>query len=179
MLQTASDIELVRRIGRRDIAALESLAARYEPLLLGLATGLLFRDENTARDAVQDCWVRVIRSASGFRGECSVRTWLYRIVINRCNDLRAKRPLTATSDPEFHPEPPETENLESLRKAVESLAPDHRLLLLLCYHSGLTHPQVADVLDVPEGTVKSRLHAALESLRRMLAENPPRNGVQP
>ncbi|MBY0111972.1 MAG: RNA polymerase sigma factor [Phycisphaerales bacterium] len=179
MADTTQDIELVRRIGRRDIRALESLANRYEPLLLGLARGLLSQDESTARDVVQDCWIRVIRSAAGFRGECEVRTWLYRIVINRCHDLRAKRAIEIRSEPEYQAEPVDSEAMADLRRAVDSLAHDHRLLVLLCYHSGLTHPQVADVLGVPEGTVKSRLHAALEVLRTRLTEDPARHGAQP
>lgn len=179
MAETTQDIDLVRSIGRRDIRALESLANRYERVLLGLARGLLSQDENTARDVVQDCWVRVIRSAAGFRGECEVRTWLYRIVINRCHDLRAKLAIDIRAEPEGKAEPIDHEGMEALRRAVDSLAHDHRLLVLLCYHSGLTHPQVADVLGVPEGTVKSRLHAALEALRARLTEYPARNGAQP
>lgn len=179
MVEAISDFELVRRIGRRDVAALEVLANRYEPQLLGLARGLLSNDSNTASDAVQDCWVRVIRSARGFRGDCEVRTWLYRIVVNRCHDLRAKRTTGITAQPEHNAEPIDHEGVAALRRTVDSLSHDHRLLLLLCYHSGLTHPQVADVLGVPEGTVKSRLHAALKVLRERLTEYPTQNGAQP
>jgi RNA polymerase sigma-70 factor (ECF subfamily) len=55
-----------------------------------------------------------------------------------------------------------------LAAAVDRLSPDRRVLVLLCYHQGLTHQSVADILDIPLGTVKSRLHAVLVELRSML-----------
>ncbi len=176
MAERSDDLDLVKRIARRDVAALETLASRYEPMLLGLARGLLSNDFNTACDAVQDCWVRVIRSAKGFRGDCEVRTWLYRIVVNRCHDLRARASLSVNEET-APPAPLPTDSHAELRRAVDRLSHEQRLLVLLCYHSGLTHPQVADVLGIPEGTVKSRLNAALASLRRTLGEEPSSNGA--
>jgi len=177
MDEARTDLELLRSIASRDIAALESLASRYERPLLGLARALLDRREDLARDVVQDCWLRVVRSAKGFRGDSAVKTWLYRIVINRANDVRARflRPEDSAvgSEP-----PPATECIrlsdqqesQRLHAAISALPGEHRTLLLLCYHQDLTLAQAADILGLPLGTVKSRLHSALQELRSRLGE---------
>ncbi len=195
-------------------AALGELARRHEQHLLGLAVGMLGGREDLARDAVQETWVRVIRFAGGFNGRASVKTWLYRIAINRCRDLaaiaareggkgefraeaqRSQRedennsnnsddshnsastaPLRETSSREGRGPPNEPaphdravtkERHDRLRAAVESLGPDKRDVLLVCYHQGLTHAEAAEVLDIPIGTLKSRLNAALNELRARL-----------
>ncbi len=176
-----SDELLLSRFARGDAAALGELASRHESNLLGLAGGLLDGRADLAQDAVQDAWVRVIKYGKSFAGQSSFRTWIYRIVINRCRDLRSVDPHRRTPTPEPTPtesaapanESPlrlvvaEAEN-EDLRAALRELAPATRLLLLLCYHRGLNHPQAAEVLGIPVGTLKSRLSAALAELRGTL-----------
>jgi RNA polymerase sigma-70 factor (ECF subfamily) len=83
-----SDEALLRAFAGGERGALGELAARYERSLLGFARGVL-RSEDLACDAVQEAWVRVIRHAETFRGRSSFKTWMYRIVINRCNDIRS------------------------------------------------------------------------------------------
>jgi RNA polymerase sigma-70 factor (ECF subfamily) len=176
------DGDLLRRFARGDRDALGELAARYEAPLLGLATGLLGGRGDLAREAVQDAWTKVIRYAGSFEGRSSVRTWLYRIVINRCHDLRARREpvmgvngtldgVERSSDPGLSPGG--TRGLDEdgrVRDALEALSDAQRLIVLLCYHRGLSHEQAARVLDIPMGTLKSRLHAALVVLRSRLGE---------
>jgi len=184
-----SDEQLLARFHQGDRAALGTLASRYETPLLGLAAGLVDGRVDLAKDAVQEAWLRVIRYGKTFRADCTLRTWLYRIVINRCRDLR-QRPATHTATPNgtlHHPdtqsavEPPQdTLTREStndqLRAALNTLSPQARLLLLLCYHRGLNHPQAAELLDIPLGTLKSRLSAALAELRNhMQAPDHPRS----
>lgn len=148
-----------------------TLAARYEAMLLGLAQGLLRGREDLARDVVQDVWIRVLRSGSAFGGQSSAKTWLYRVTINRCHDVRAKmdRPtpegaVRAPSERTF-----DAEQTTAVSRAVECLKPDQRMLVILCYHSGMTHTQASEILDVPVGTIKSRLNTALNDLRTTLA----------
>lgn len=123
---------------------------------------------------MQDAWVRVIRSAKHFGFRSSVRTWLYRIVINRCHDLRASGRLASPRDGRA-PEPAAPASGAGpvddavLRRAVDGLPGDRRLIVVLCYHRGLSHAQAADVLGIPAGTLKSRLSAALAELRAALA----------
>lgn len=176
-----ADRLLLRRVASGQKDALGELASRYEPMLLGLATGLLGGRVDLARDAVQDAWVRVIRHAHGFQERSSVKTWLYRIVINRCKDIRAKRTFAPLPDEDLQmgsapgrseagaPQQLVTgERSAILRGAVAALPAPARLLILLCYHQGLTHEQAADVLEIPVGTIKSRLNAALNELRSTL-----------
>lgn len=165
------------RTGDRDAFAL--LASRYEQALLGLAIGILGRRE-PALDAVQDAWVRVIRSAHTFSGRSTLRTWVYRILINACKDARSRSSFTdgagrgGHSPPAGHESSQDTPAAPELRLALQSLDPDRRLLLLLCYHHNLTHPQAAEVLGIPLGTLKSRLNASLTELRARLRQEASR-----
>ena len=170
-----TDEQLLRRFVQGDNDSLAALAARHEPGMLGLATGLLNGRRDLARDAVQDAWVRVIRYGATFDARSSFKTWVYRIVINRCHDLRASSSRTVQSFRIFgngsEPLAAPADELgagaenSALREAVDALTPASRLLLLLCYHRELSHDEAAAVLGIPTGTLKSRLHAALEALR--------------
>lgn len=172
------DARLLRSFAAGEDSALSALAERRERDLLGLARGLLGGRRDLAEEVVQDVWMRVVRSANTWDGRASVRTWLYRITVNRCRDVgriehrheakaRAARE-TARAAEALMP-PPDSEGGALLRDAVASLDDARREVVLLCYHADLTHAQVADILEIPVGTVKSRLHAALSSLRADLA----------
>ncbi len=173
MTHQRSDEDLLRAFctGERD--ALGLLAQRHERALLGVARGLLGTSE-AAVDAVQETWVRVIRYGHSFNGRSSFKTWVYRIAVNRCRDLASKGRKDKTASPtvlETLPErgaAPSAERDRQLHAAVAGLPEKLREIILLCYHEGLTHEQAADVLDVPVGTLKSRLHAALTELRKRL-----------
>src|SRR6185436_11744763 len=131
------DLTLLRRFTKGEDAALGELAARYERTLLGLAMGLL-SDRELAKDAVQETWLRVIKSARHFAGNSTVKTWVYRILINRALDLRQRRermrlpqvpdqaasPVAAPDQAAHH-----LENGQLLRHAVDALTPDQRLIL--------------------------------------------------
>jgi RNA polymerase sigma-70 factor, ECF subfamily len=177
--EQASDEVLLRRFAGGDVAALGELARRHEKSLLGLARGLLDWRTDAACDAVQETWVRVIRYAGSFKERSSFKTWVYRIVINQCHTMRAKkRPLSlshAAADRVDESRPQvQGETQQLLREQVAKLPEDRRVVVLLCYHDGLTHEQAAEVLEIPIGTLKSRLHAALTDLRkRMPAEVQP------
>jgi RNA polymerase sigma-70 factor (ECF subfamily) len=166
-----TDDDLLRSFLAGDRAALEELARRYEGPLVGLATGLLDGNRDMASDAIQETWLRVIRFGKSFRAGSSFKTWLYRIAINQCRD--AKRGATvrgaienrAADDPTAQSEP---DDASTLRAHLRQIHPDRRLILLLCYHQGMTHAQAADILGLPLGTLKTRLHAALTELRARL-----------
>lgn len=179
MVDPVSDERLLQRFVRGERGALGELADRYERALLGLARGLCDGDEAAARDVVQEAWLRVIKYGGSFDSRSSVRTWLYRVVINRSHDWRTarRREGTGTRDAEALSVIPTHEQKESatelngtLRAAMDRLSASSRLVVLLCYHHALTHEQAAEVLGVPLGTVKSRLHAALGVLRGALRE---------
>jgi len=172
---TPSDEDLLRDFANGDRRALGVLAERYERLLLSLACAIL-GSRDVAVDAVQETWLRVIRYAAGYNGRSSVKTWLHRIVINQCRTLLSARPAATGEEPARTPgakrdpaaEAARQDESEQLKRAVETLSPPLRETVLLCYTHGLTHEEAAEAMDVPVGTVKSRLHAALEQLRMEL-----------
>lgn len=163
--------------GRR--AALGELARRHETAFLGLAAGLLSGRNDLAMDAVQEAWLRVIRFGHRFNGRSSFKTWAYRIVVNQCRDLARMNGALCISENagqgrrQFTVDPPDKaaetdERDRQLRETVDALNPEKREVVLLCYHKGLTHAEAAEVLEIPIGTLKSRLHSALTELRRHL-----------
>ncbi len=172
-----TDEQLLAAFAGGERAALGELADRHERALLGLARGLL-GSRSAACDAAQEAWVRVIRHAKGFRGQSSVKTWLYRIVINECSEVRKRlgRERDRAGALESMPpagadqEAPEDGGDDEIRRAVDSLEESRRVVVLLCYSAGMTHEVAAEVLGVPVGTLKSRLHAALTTLRRRMTE---------
>ncbi|MBU0617401.1 MAG: sigma-70 family RNA polymerase sigma factor [Planctomycetes bacterium] len=182
--EQTSDEDLLRAFARGRKAALAELARRYERPLLGFAHGLLRGgDDRVACDVVQETWLRVIRYADSFDGRSGFKTWLYRIAINQCRSVWSARPepvsseaVTARADPGAGPDrqAQDGELADHVRLAVAQLPPEQRLVVLLCYHSNMRHEQAAEILEIPLGTLKSRLHAALRELReRLSAETKP------
>ena len=181
MDSNATDEQLLSAFVDGDREALGELAGRHEQALLGLARGLLGGQSAAALDAVQETWMRVIRYGNSFNGRSSVKTWLYRIAVNRCRDLRVTRQLAVgaaesnhTTDQASDGASMRQEVSEILRDAVGDLSSEQREILLLCYHEGLTHAQAAEVLEIPVGTLKSRLHSGLKELRERLLDEPVR-----
>lgn len=174
-----TDERLLADFRAGDRLAFAELARRHERSMLGLAAGLLGGRRDLACDAVQETWMRVIRFADRFDGRSQFKTWLFRILVNRCHDLLslADGPATVAELPD-PPTPTDSaptrpleksDELQTLRTAVARLPLDRRSIVLLCYHNGLTHEQAAEILEIPAGTLKSRLHAALTELREVLS----------
>lgn len=166
-----SDERLLARFVSGEDDALGELAGRHERAMIGLARGMLW-DESLALEAVQETWVRVIRFGSGYDGRASVKTWLYHILMNRCRDLvRSERARSARERRralgEVAAESPGRLS-ERVHLAVCELEEPGRETLILCFHRGMTHREAADVLGVPIGTIKSRLHKAIGRLRERL-----------
>lgn len=179
-MEPRSDETLLKQFADGRKAALGELAQRYEAALVGLAQGLLRGRDDLARDAVQETWVRVIRFAHTFNGDAGVKTWLYRIAINQCRDLASLAAKHASKgdadgatadvgdDKKADSAAIVAERDDQIRAAVDALDSDKREILLLCYHEDITHNEAAKALEIPVGTLKSRLHAALNELRERL-----------
>jgi RNA polymerase sigma factor (sigma-70 family) len=177
MTSEKTDEQLLNELVAGKRRALAELAGRYERPLLGLAAGLLAGRRDLACDAVQETWVRVIRFAKQFAGRSSFKTWLYRIAVNQCRTLRGGgvvgEPVGAVAATPARDQRPEqaaqtADQNHALQRAVERLEADKQFVVLLCYHGGMTHEQAAEILEIPLGTLKSRLHAALTELRACL-----------
>lgn len=165
--------------GSRD--AFDALVARHRDRVFAFARWYAGADRDGAEDIAADIWIEVFRSAASFRGESSFRTWLYSVGRNVCLHWKKRRGLASErlvplengdDEPVDAPdgEPAMLDALERsergrlVRAAVERLPPHHRVVLLLREWEGLSYDEIARALDLPLGTVRSRLHNALARL---------------
>jgi len=190
-----SDARLLRRLQEGEAAAfaelLDSEGARVRSLALRM--GVL---PSEADDISQEIWLAVWKNLPSFRGDAALSTWVYRIAINCCLKWRAKSrgtpndfgedeldALVATDESGQAPRVLERRELgEQVRGALETLSDAHRAVVVLHEMQGLTYAQCADALQVPVGTVKSRLFNAFGRLKTTLGpyvlnEEPPENAA--
>ncbi len=192
-----ADAEVVQRARSGDREAFRILVERYQGRAYGLALRVL-RDEEQARDVVQDAFLKAYGSLDRFEGRSGFYTWLYRIVMNLCLDAKrrdrsgqqvewteqvvhggaAEAALAAADDPQ-EPDPAaaleRSELREQLTRAIEGLPEDARRIIELREIDDLSYQEIAECLGVPKGTVMSRLHYARRRLREALVAA----GVQP
>jgi RNA polymerase sigma-70 factor (ECF subfamily) len=147
---------------------LEAVVAEHDRSLRSLAYRLL-GDRDAMDDVLQDAYEKAYRGFARFRGESTVRTWLYRIVYNACLDeLRRRRP--AETVPEDAAAPDDDPDLRAdLAAALAALAPDERACVLLVDADGFDYASAGRILGVPAGTVASRLNRARAALRTALS----------
>lgn len=178
MSGTKSDSEFIRIAQAGDRRALQSLAQMHsEPLLRCAVT--LARDRQLAEDIVQETLFEAWRSIGRFDGRCRFSTWLYGILRHRY--LKSIRRLSRVelggvsvdeirsppqSDDDPSRESQKSEDAMQIRKAVTDLPEEHRQVIELRFFADLSLDDIAAALDVPLGTVKSRLHNGLEKLRQ-------------
>lgn len=172
---------LVQRIASdADRAAFAELFAYYAPRVKSWLVRI-GADAALAEEITQDVMVTVWRKAAQFDvAQASVSTWIFRIARNRRIDLyrRARKPALSPHEPMVLPaaaEAPEARveaaDVETrVRAALTDLPEEQRMLLQLAYYEGLTHREIADRLDLPLGTVKSRIRLAFGRMRGKLAD---------
>lgn len=190
---SSSDEALLARVRADDPAALAELIERYAPRVMRFGVKMC-RDDEDAREVVQDTLLTAARKLREFRGESSIATWLYAIARSFCIKHRTRGaekhgehvPLddvdaphaepvaTAVRSPEAHAE--DAEIAAALERAIRGLDPAHREVLLLRDVEGLTAPEVAEVLGASVEAVKSRLHRARTQVRAAVA---PLFGAEP
>lgn len=166
--------EAVRRAARGDAEAFETIVQPELADLRRLATAVVL-DREVADDVLQDSLVAAWRGLGELRDPAFFRTWLRRIVINRArNAVRRPRTLrlveaVRASDPQNLGDPSdEWSDAVALEAAMRELKPDLRICAALYYLEGRQVAEIADLLGIPEGTVKSRLHTARARLREAL-----------
>ncbi len=181
MSRTHEDIRdelLVLQCQESNDTALETLIARRQPRLGRLAWRLTGQRE-AARDIVQDTWLAIVRGLRRLDDPARFRSWAYRIVSNKCADWTRRRVLRRNVTEELknaaadvsHDSPNETDSageVTRMRDALKKLPNEQRAILSLHYLDGMGVAQIACVLEVAEGTVKSRLHYARNRLRQTL-----------
>lgn len=173
----ADDAQLMKRIARGDRQALSELYACYQRTLFAYLLQLT-PDYGLAEELLQDTLVAVWKSARSFEGRSSVLTWLIGIARRQAHNTLRQRslPTADLAELECLPAPdlePEAFALASvdrdeLTQAFRRLAPVHREVLLLVFVQELSYQETATVLEVPVGTVKSRLSNARRALRALL-----------
>ncbi len=188
MIAGHSDGRLIARLREGDVDALGELYEKYKRRVFRTALAIT-RDQGAAEDILQECFLRLFTRASHIRTDVPLEPWLYRVTVNLSYTWAKKRqrrggaledvldrliaPLNLL--PERAVERREVQ--ETVRRAVEDLPLSHRVVVVLFYLEGLNLKEIASILDLPEGTVKSRLHYARRSLRRLLTEQKPVQGV--
>lgn len=167
-------VELVIRARGGDRQAFAELVERWLGRMVGTA-GLILRDHAAAEDATQEALVRAWRDLPKLRQPASFDSWLYRLLVHACQDqLRRTRrqPLTVEWEPGFGPVQddsiPVLLDRDELDRGLRRLTADQRTVLVLRYYVGLADRQLAEVLRLPVGTVKSRIARAISSLRAEL-----------
>src|SRR4051812_42540089 len=169
--QEPEDGELLTRAGEGDRDAFDTLYRRYARSVFGLALRRL-GDRDRAEEAVQETFASVWRSARTYRPERGAGgTWLYAVARNAIADRgRARREPPAEAPDEPSPDPGPAEQTEAdwvswrMHSAVAELPDQERTLLELAYWSGMSQSEIADYLDIPLGTVKTRTRSALARL---------------
>ena len=169
---------LVLRCQEGDTKALTELVNRWHPSLRGYAFQLI-GDREAARDVVQDAWIAVMRGIRRLKDPATFRGWIYRIVHNKSVDwIRGQqRRRQAIQEVAHHstnatPAPDsQGDRLAELRRAIASMSQNDRAVLRLHYLNRLPIKEIAQVIRVPEGTVKSRLYSARIRLKQLLEAN--------
>jgi RNA polymerase sigma-70 factor (ECF subfamily) len=183
-----TDDKLIRNIARRDREAFAELVRRYQDRVYSVCVGLL-HDHPSAQDAAQEVFLEVYRSAAGFRFECRVSSWLYRIAVSRAlNMIRSRRrsrsqQVLSLSDVQMsaaddvwkksgEPSPEEsferTERRAFIHGAVDSLPPKQRIPLILQRFEGFTSAEIAEILDLPVTAVEARIRRARSNLKKQI-----------
>ena len=163
--------ELIQRAKQREPAALRELVdAHYDDVYRFCARQV---GQDSASDIAQETFLTMQKNIAKFEGRSTFRTWLFGIALNHSRGMqRTKGRETASLDdwiPASGPSPEETVTTrEVLRTALSNLTDEHREVVLLHEVEGLKYREIADLLSIPEGTVKSRLHHAFLQLRESI-----------
>ena len=177
------DHNLAAEAAKGDVEAFALLVRNYSGLVYRVALRILGAED--AQDASQEAWVRAWRNIKKFRGESAFSTWLYRITVNTCLSIRRRKQdrearevggeLTYLPIAPSYEDDPETtalagERREELLRALRRVRTEHRAALVLRHMEGLSYAEVADILDVPNGTAKAWVHRARAALLVALSE---------
>ena len=183
------DSELVQKSREGDLAAFDELITRYRDRIYRI-TYQMTSNHDDANDLAQEAFIRAFRSIGKFRGQSSFYTWIYRIAVNlTLNFLKksGKRRNFSLDDTDssihrdpvlidlFHEDTPErgagiSELRQKIHRALQELTPNHRTVVVMHDIENMTHGEIAKILGINEGTVRSRLFYARRQLQALLSE---------
>jgi RNA polymerase sigma-70 factor (ECF subfamily) len=182
MLLEASDEQLVEIALGADKEAFGEIVRRWERKIFLLCYGMLGKEQD-ARDAAQETFFAAYRNLKNFRGEARVSSWLHRIAINQCitkqrrSKVRSETPLENDNSELLFVAPisnlpsrqiEKKEKLETVRRAVDALPIDLKQIVIMKEFEEMTFQEIAEALEIPLSTVKSRLYTALKQLKMRL-----------
>jgi RNA polymerase sigma-70 factor (ECF subfamily) len=173
--QSADDGVAVKRCLNGDPAPFEALVGRYQPMMFNVALRML-GDYEDARDAAQNTFVKAYEKLATFDPERRFFSWIYRILMNECLNLR-RRPATAllgdsedqVVDRSDADAVERAERKRDVKHALLSLSPAYREVIVLRHFAALSYEEMSEAIGVPTRTVKSRLHTARQQLASELA----------
>lgn len=189
----ADDLTLVQRVRTGDQRAFKTLVERYQKKVFSVAFGML-KDREEARDVSQEAFVKVYKYLDHFKGDASFYTWLYRITVNICIDVMRRKGTSKGDTVEFdesiqldtteanlgalgsklgtNPQKAalRKELAEKIQAALQEVPEKHRAILLLRELEGMSYEDLARTLDIPKGTVMSRLFHARLKVQKVLSE---------
>ncbi len=180
------DEKLVTASQHGDTKAFEILILRYQRQIFNLIYQMT-HDVEVVEDIGQDAFIAAFKAIKDFKAKSSFFTWLYRIAINHCKNYltsssryqdiekRYHREQRAAEIPESQDRNPQSmllakEFLEKMEEALASLPPEQRVVLALCEFQGLSYQEIAEILECPIGTVRSRLSRARTALQEILGD---------
>ena len=172
------DIEIIRKFKHGEADAFNDIVLKYQDRIFNLCLYML-RDTHDAQDAAQDCFIKACRALHDFSPDASLYTWLYRIAVNTCLDYRRKRIQSqmdshsmAEDMPSHLPSPEKLYESKEISKvvriAMQKLPEKLRAAIVLREIEGLSYEEIAEIMDVSTGTVKSRISRSREELRKIL-----------
>ncbi len=179
-LEGATDRNLLERVVRGDSSGAGELFERYAPALLRFAARVL-SDRSTAEEVTQEVFVKVISRAHQYDGRAEVSSWLFAIAANACRDRRRRDrratvvPLDAVPEPVHKGDGVESvlgdrQRREAVRRALSALSAEQREALVLARYHGLAYAEIAEVLGISVGAVKTRIFRAVETLKNRFSE---------
>lgn len=162
-------------MGKRDSINRDDFQKLYEAHAdFAIRTAIaITRNNEMAKDAVQETFIRVYRNYSSYDPDLPFEPWLYRILVNECNRLLKKEAkLSGYHHPDLENDPrvaePSSENLAELIRTIQNLKDLYRIPLILKYIKGFSEQEIAEILDINQNTVKSRLFTGRNRLRELL-----------
>jgi len=166
----ADEHDLLAKVARKDEASFQRLYEEFAKRVFRYALTLL-RNQHLAEEVVQETMITVWSTASTYSGRSRVSTWIFGIARHKSYDIlkREKRGSRASEFPAVMDDPaPAIEREAQVHAALEGLPPDQREVVFLTFYENLPYKAIADLLEIPEGTVKSRMYHAKKRLAEAL-----------